>query len=419
MPAKPRVVVLGGGFAGLESAFYLRHKLADRVDITLVSDRNYFTFRPNTIYIPFGEDPEKFQVDLAEPARLKHIDFIRARAERIDPVHRLVHVAHMEIAYDYLVVATGAALRPAEIPGLGEHAVTLWSPDDMLKVRAAYQKLVGDARDGKKRKLLFLVPPNNRCPGPLYEMAMMTDTWLREQGVRDSIEITWTTFEDTYVQAYGPRLDPTVAAEFDERCIFGYTRQIIDRIEPGRAMYQSGGSLPFDVLVSLPPFVASQTFDALPVDDRGFLKVDPDSRRVEGQDRIFAAGDATDFPMKQAYLALLQADAAADHIAAEILGEKPKIDFHPMNVYVMEGFDKATFAQAPLRYTDDPKRPVTVDLEDSDHYKVGVSPAWRWGKRAMGAYIPWRFGHGEPFSAGLAGEAVEWGRKMMTKVMST
>jgi sulfide:quinone oxidoreductase len=61
------VVVLGGGFGGLEAAFYLRHRLGDRVDLTLVSDQDHFLFKPNTIYIPFGEgsgEPE----DPARPA---------------------------------------------------------------------------------------------------------------------------------------------------------------------------------------------------------------------------------------------------------------------------------------------------------------------------------------------------------------
>jgi len=53
--AKPRVMVLGGGFGGLEALFYLKHVLGDRADLTLVSDRSYFVFKPNTIYIPFGK----------------------------------------------------------------------------------------------------------------------------------------------------------------------------------------------------------------------------------------------------------------------------------------------------------------------------------------------------------------------------
>jgi NADPH-dependent 2,4-dienoyl-CoA reductase/sulfur reductase-like enzyme len=214
---KPRVVVLGGGFAGLESAFYLRHKLQDRVDITLISDSNYFVFKPNSIYVPFGEDPEKLRIDLNEPTRRKNIDFIRARAERIDPQHGLVHLPQMKVAFDYLIVATGAAMRPREVAGLSENAVTIWTSDDMMKLRDRYAKLVEAARGGQRQKLLFLIPPASLCPGPLYEMALMTDTWLREQRVRDNVEIAWSTFEGTYAQAFGPRLNPVLEEEFESR----------------------------------------------------------------------------------------------------------------------------------------------------------------------------------------------------------
>ena len=67
MVTRPHVVVLGGGFAGLETAFQLRHRLQDKVNLTLVSDRGYFVFRPNTIYIPFAEEPEKSRMYLNRP----------------------------------------------------------------------------------------------------------------------------------------------------------------------------------------------------------------------------------------------------------------------------------------------------------------------------------------------------------------
>ena len=65
-----------GGFAGLESLFYLKHKLDGRADLTLVSDHTHFLFKPNTIYIPFGEPPEKFEVDLRKPLRKQSIEFV-------------------------------------------------------------------------------------------------------------------------------------------------------------------------------------------------------------------------------------------------------------------------------------------------------------------------------------------------------
>jgi NADH dehydrogenase FAD-containing subunit len=416
MARKPRVVVVGGGFAGLESAFYLRHKLQDRVDITLISDSNYFFFKPDSIYIPFGKNPEELRIDLIEPTRRKNIDFIRGKVERIDPTNWSVHLPHTEIAFDYLVLATGAAMRPAEVPGLRDYAVTIWTPEDMLQLRERYALLVQDARAGRRSKLLFLMPPNNRCPGPLYEMALMTDTWLREQGVRDNVDIFWSTFEDNYAQAFGPRLQPVIHEEFETRGIHAHRGFAVDRVELGVVKYANGETLSFDLLVAFPPHVAANEFNTLPTDERGFIKVDPDSRRVVGHERIFAVGDAADFPVKQAFLALLQADAAAEHIAAAILQTEPELDFDPMNIYVMEQLDKAMFAQVPLRYTIDPSKPVTVDLEDEDHYKVGVSPVWRAGKRVVGAYLPWRFGHGEPFHAGLGWDAVKLGLKMMSKL---
>src|SRR5439155_16589516 len=73
MNGRPRVVVLGGGFAGLESAFYLRARLGERAAITLVSDQDDFLFKPNTIYVPFGADPSSLLIPLARPAAKRDI----------------------------------------------------------------------------------------------------------------------------------------------------------------------------------------------------------------------------------------------------------------------------------------------------------------------------------------------------------
>jgi hypothetical protein len=148
------------------------------------------------------------------------------------------------------------------------------------------------------------------------------------------------------------------------------------------------------------------------------VKVDPASRRVAGSDRVYTVGDAADFPIKQAFLALLQADAAADHIAAEVLVRKPEVDFHPISMCVMEQFDKAVFAQVPLKYTGDPQQPVAVDVADTAHYKVGVSPLWRVGKSALGYYLPWRFGSGKPFHAGFAWNMMDLGLQAMSHTMA-
>ncbi len=418
MSAKPRIAVLGGGFAGLESLFYLKYKLGDRADLTLVSDEPKFLFKPNTIYIPFGESPEKLQIDLARPLRKQSIRFTSAKVQNIDPDNNEVVTTDGSLQYDYLVVATGAKMRSREIPGLEDHAVTIWTPDEMLRLRERIEWAIQRAKDGSRTRFLFLVPPNNRCSGPLYEMVLMLDTHLRRHGCRESVDLVYATKEESYIEAFGPRLNTVVTDEFRERNIEGHKGFVVTGVEPERVVFQNGEDLPYDVLVCFPPYVASTAFEHLPTDSRGFISVEGDSRRVCGQDRIFAAGDAADFPIKQAFLALLQGDAVGDHIAAEVLESRPDIRFEPMSMCVMEELNKATFAQVPLKETGDPEKPIAVDVDDTEHYKVGVSPLWRLGKATLGIYLPWRFGHGKPFHAGFAWDAMDLGLKVMSRVLA-
>jgi sulfide:quinone oxidoreductase len=414
----PRVVVLGGGFGGLEAAFLLRMRLGDRAGVTLISDQPSFLFKPNTIYVPFGLDPKHLLIDLRSATRRADVELDVETVEAIDPRAGTVSTTGRLLPYDHLVVATGAAMRPAEVPGLAEHANTIWTPQEMLRLRRSFQRLLEDARQRTRRRVLFLVPPGNRCSGPLYELVLMLDTWLRRQGARDAVDIGWTTYERGYIQAFGPRLDELVGGEFERRGITGHRAQVVECVEPGRVRYADGAMQPFDLLVAFPPYVAAMSYEGLSSDGRGFIAADLATRRVAGHREVYAVGDAADFPVKQAFLALLQADAAAEQIAAEILRTTARAPFDPTSMCVMEQFDKATFAQVPLRLTGDAGRPVEVRPDSQALYRVGSSPAWRLGKKLLGVYLPWRFGSGKPFHAGLPWRGMELGLNVMSRLMA-
>jgi sulfide:quinone oxidoreductase len=85
---------------------------------------------------------------------------------------------------------------------------------------------------------------------------------------------------------------------------------------------------------------------------------------------------------------------------------------------VMEMFDKATFAQVPLRLTGDATDPVAVRPEANGAYRVGVSPLWRLGKKTLALYLPLRFRRGKPFHAGTAWQAMDLGLKGMARVLA-
>ncbi|MGE5282418.1 MAG: NAD(P)/FAD-dependent oxidoreductase [Chloroflexota bacterium] len=416
--AKPHVVVLGSGFGGLETAFYLRMLVGERVRITLVSDRPCFLFKPNSIYVPFGLDPGKLRVPLDRAFARKGIEPIQAKATAIDSDRRRVATEGGSIPYDFLVVATGAGMRPTEVPGLAENALSTWTLVDMLRLRVGFEALVEAAEQGERRRVVFLVPPNNKCAGPLYEIVLMLDSWLRRKGRREAIDIAWSTYESSYIQAFGPRLHEVVAAEFERRGIGGHTDWPVEKVEPDIASYGGGHQLGYDLLVSFPPYVAATPFPGLDADDRGFLHTDLASRRLVDHPEIFAVGDAGDFPVKQAFLAFLQADAAASHLAAEIVGGEPEVSFDPVSMCVMEQFDKATFAQVPLRLTGEPERPIEVRPDANGDYRVGSSKPWRLGKKMLGLSVPWRFRRGEPFHGGGFWRGMDTGLRAMSSVLA-
>jgi sulfide:quinone oxidoreductase len=193
----------------------------------------------------------------------------------------------------------------------------------------------------------------------------------------------------------------------------------VSEVGPSNVTFANGAVIDYDELVSFPPYVAAVNYEGLPSDDRGFLATEPASRAVQGVEDVYAPGDAGDFPVKQAFLAFLQADATAEAIVADVRGaETPRVAFDPVSMCVMEQFDKATFAQVPLRVTGDPLRPVEVRPDAGDDYKVGSGPMWRLGKKLLGVYLPMRFRAGEPFHAGTAWTMMDVGLKAMSGVLA-
>jgi sulfide:quinone oxidoreductase len=419
MQVKPQIVVLGGGFAALESAFLLRMRLGERADIRLVSDREHFVFRPNSIYVPFGSDPASLLVGLRKPLARRRINFERGAVAEVDPDRRLVDLEDgQRFRYDKLIVATGADTHAEEVPGLSEHAATIWTTDSMLDVRRRFMEVHDRAWRGERQRVLFLVPPNNKCSGPLYEIVFMLETWLRREGARGPVEITWSTYEQGFIQAFGPRLHDLVTTQFAAREIDGHTGERVREVVAGEVRYEDGSTRAYDQLIAFPPYVSAVRYPALESDDRGFVATELETRLATGRDDVYVPGDAGDFPIKQAFLAFLQADAVAEHIAADVEGRPFTTPFDPVSMCIMEMFDTATFAKVPVELTGDDERPVRVRPDANGDYRVGTSPIWRLGKKTLGATVPLRFAAGDPFHAGRVWQAMDVGLKAMSGVLA-
>src|SRR4051812_10478958 len=158
---RPRVVVVGGGIAGLETIMALRDLAGDRVDITLVAPGEHFEYRPLSVREPFAEgDAGRL------PLRFVADDFgVELRHDSLAWVAPRSHVAFLEsgdeIGYDQLVVALGARRVKAF-----EHAHTFRGSEDS----EALHGLIQDVEGGHVKRIAFVVPSGVAWSLPIYEL---------------------------------------------------------------------------------------------------------------------------------------------------------------------------------------------------------------------------------------------------------
>jgi len=384
-----RVVVLGGGFAGLETALQLRTMVKpSNLHLTVVSDRDHFLYRPGLVGLPFGAAEAPLHVPLAAALGRWGVTWRLACVENIDTERRVVHTNRTQpIHYDHLVIATGAQAHPHRVPGLAEHAVQISSPGQLHQLGERFQWVAHNAGHGRPQQVLFVVPPNTTWPGPAYEIALMLDTWLRRREVRHQVRITFATAERAFGEQLGTGLHRVLADEFDTRGITGLTGLTVEEIAEVHTCFDDGSKFQHDLVVAVPPHTAAMWHDGLPADDRGFLTCRPDDRSVIGPDCVYAPGDAGDFPVKQAFLAVTQGRAVATAIAARLNGRPVDTGFEPTAFSVLDTVDKGILVDAPL---------TAAGLVRVDHDHVLTGAPWRAAKYALARYVPARYRHGRP-----------------------
>jgi sulfide:quinone oxidoreductase len=173
--------------------------------------------------------------------------------------------------------------------------------------------LVRDLEAGFVRRIAFVVPEGATWPVPLYELALLTAE--RAYDMCLDPELTVVTPEEAPLALFGAEGSSTLATQLAKAGVTVVTGKRAE-IPTSRLieLYPGGERLTVDRVVTLPT-VEGPAVPGLPHDAAGFLPGDRHGR-VRGAPDVYAAGDATHFPVKQGGLACQQADAAAEAIAA-------------------------------------------------------------------------------------------------------
>jgi sulfide:quinone oxidoreductase len=312
------VLVAGSGVAALEAVLSLRALGGDRLSVQLIAPDEEFAYRPLAVVEPFGL-PVPGHLPLA---RLAETHGVRLRRDRLASVHASTHRVKLasgaQVRYDALVIATGA--RPERwLAG----ALTLRGSQDV----AAYRTLLGELESGELQRLLFAVPPGVSWTLPLYELALLTTAWIADREVIGA-ELTLVTPAPRPLQLLGPSAARAVRDLLGDRGIRLVTDTQVVSIGRDGAVSSDGTTIRADRVVTLPR-LSGDAPEGVPTDVDGFVATD-DYGAVPGLDDVYAAGDVTAYPVKQASLAAEQADAAASAIAARLVGGITPEPFVPM-----------------------------------------------------------------------------------------
>ena len=158
-----RIVVLGGGFGGMEAIRVLEHRLGRRqdVDLLLISDQNYLVFTPLLPQIASSTvEPRHIIQPIRDLRAGRRFRFLRDRVLGLDLKERRVHLAEGDVTYDFLVVALGGTTQTFGVPGVEEHAFFFKGLEDAVALRDQVIDLAEHAdheRDPARRREMLTI----------------------------------------------------------------------------------------------------------------------------------------------------------------------------------------------------------------------------------------------------------------------
>jgi len=322
-----KVLVLGGGFAGVEAAIYLRK---NDLDVTLVSDRDYFYIYPTSIWIPTGEvTREDVSVPLDKLAMKHGFQLIVDPVTKLEAPEKKVTLASGRVLDDftYIVVALGqdklqhqGMEHTLSICGKPEEATALYEKLDALILKDNGKIAMGFGGNAKDTSAVR--------GGPAFEVLFNVDTYLKKKGVRDNFELTFFAPMEKPGQKMGDKALVMMDKMFKMTNINKKVGSKITVFTEDGIEFEDGTKLESDLTM----FISAGTGHSitansgLPLSEAGFV-VTNEYNEIEGFEGMYAIGDSAslmgpEWRAKQGHVA----EVMAKNVAYNIFNRMQNID---------------------------------------------------------------------------------------------
>jgi len=363
------VTIIGAGFAGLSAVRQLR-RTGHELEITVISPFDELHYLPGIIWIPCGlRTREDLVVPLADFFRRMDVRHHRATVTGMSADGRIVHTGAGDVQNDGLIIASGGRFI-RKLPGIEHAIIPCEGIDAAERIRDRLDAMTGGTIAagfaGNPKE------PSAMRGGPMFEFLFGTDTLLRKQGRRDRFKLVFFSPADKPGNRLGPKAVKRLLDEMKKRDIKTHLGHKLKAFEADKVITE-GGEFAADLIMFMPGMTGNTWFDSspLPRSAGGLIRADRHCR-VEGMERVYVAGDSGSFPgpewmPKQAHMADLQAEAAAQNLLGELNGTAADASFKVELVCIVDSNDKG----------------ILVSRTETGNYMLPGSIIFHWMKRGF------------------------------------
>ncbi len=376
-----KVLILGGGLAGIESAIYLREY---GFEVTLISNRDYLYVYPTSIWIPTGEASfEDTCIDLKLLSDIHGFKLIIDEITTIKSLEGQVESKNSSYSYDYLVVALGSGKMRHK--GIENTLTICGEPKESLDIKARLDELI--AKGSGKIAMGFGGNPkdsSNVRGGPAFEVLFNVHHKLEKLGIRDKFELTFFAPMAEPGKRMGTKALKMMDIFFDKLDIKKQVGKKILEFKSDKIIFEDNIELESDLTMFISAGDGHKVFQNsdLPLNESGFVHINDYCEVVHNYDNtpdkynVFVIGDSAalegpDWRAKQGHIAEVMARNTAFNIkmieegSTAFNGYKDHINI----LCVMDSGDGAAFV-----YRSD-KRAMMLPMPFVGHW---MKKGWGW-----------------------------------------
>ena len=350
------LIILGAGTSGTMMANHLQKRLrSTEWNIKIIDKNSIHYYQPGFLFLPFDIYTPKMVKKPIEKFIPKGVELIKEEIDKIGVEENEIHLANGDtVSYDILIIATGTNIAPQEIEGmLGDY----WYKDifDFYTFNGA-KNLRNKLREWEGGELVVHIAEMPiKCPVAPLEFAFLADSFFKNKGMRDRVNITYVTpLSGAFTKPKATKAltylleekNINIVPDFNIESVDGANKKILD---------YGGKEVAYDLLVTVPTNMGSDIMERSSIgDDLNYVPTDKATLQTQIKDNIFAIGDATNIPASKAgSVAHFESEILTDNIMRFIKGEplKEEFDGHA-NCFIETGNGKALLID--FNYTHEP-----------------------------------------------------------------